>query len=405
MAKNKKSPLINGKEKIIRILEWTGAILFILLAAFMAIAGISSLLGVGATDIDMSQYVSIHYTGFNEKGSAELAVDKAGIDKAAEVGYAKYEAGIFPLFKNNTLEDYLAFAHTINAELDKVENLKNGDVINIVTQYDEELAEKLHASITNTEIEVTVSDLKDGRYIDNEELFKDLQFSIKGVSPVIEVSLKNASKDDFISKVKFNIVDEKACYKNGDSIIVEAIYDEAQAIASNIDLDSAEHKKEYMIDGFTSYVDSVSQVPQDVLAEAIEQGKTYFGDAIEYGLRIFTEANLYPDFSKGYEFSDPEIISAYVETITDPANTSESKPYNYLELCYNVYLSQPKGKGCMAEAIVCFSNLEIDGNGNCVVDYSTGKLFSASHNDSSIKKSLNEWFGKDYNVEKFEQLP
>ena len=101
MAKNKKSPLINGKEKIIRILEWTGAILFILLAAFMAIAGISSLLGVGATDIDMSQYVSIHYTGFNEKGSAELAVDKAGIDKAAEVGYAKYEAGIFPLFKNN----------------------------------------------------------------------------------------------------------------------------------------------------------------------------------------------------------------------------------------------------------------------------------------------------------------
>lgn len=405
MAKKTKSPLSEGKEKIIRILEWTGAILFVLLAIFMGIAGISSLLGVGATSIDMSQYVMIHYTGFNEKGEAELTVDKAGIEKAIKAEYAKYEAGFFPIFKTNTLDDYLEFAYNIEAEIDKADNLKNGDVINITTKFNEDIAKKLHASLSNTEIEVAVEDLKDGRYIDNEELFKDLQFSVSGVSPVIEVSISNASKDDFISKVKFNIVDEKACYANGDSIKIEAVVDEAIAIAENIDIDAGTHIKEYKIDGFKSYINGVDQVPQEVLAEAIEQGKTYFGDALEYGLRIFTEANLYPDFSKGYEFSDPEIISAYVETITDPANTSEAKPYNYLELCYNVYLSQPKGKGCMAEAIVCFSNLTVDENGKCVVDYSTGKLFSASHNDSSIKKSLSEWFGKDYNVEKFEMLP
>lgn len=393
------------KEKIVKILEWTGAVLFIILALFMAVSGFVSLSGVGSVKVDLSKYASIHYTGFETKGVAELTLDKGGIEKEMELCFAKYESGVFPIFKNHTNDEYIALGRSIEGIIDKNTNLKNGDEINILFSYDEELADDLSVKFENTLIPVTVEDLKDGRAITEEELFENLKFSVEGISPVIKVSVKNGSKDPFISSVEYVIIDEENCYKNGDNIVVEARLDEEKAKAENIDISSGVYKKEYQINGFEEYVGNVSQIPQSVFKEAVEEGKTYFGDALDYGLRIFTEANLYPDFSKGYEFSDPELISAYLEVIKDPSMTSATKPYNYLELCYNVYLSQPGGKGCMAEAIVCFSNLKIDTKGECVLDKSTGKLFSASHNDSSIKKSLNEWFGSDYDVEKFEQLP
>lgn len=404
MADSKKSNSFEkNKQNIIRVLERTGIILFILLAIFMIIAGVASLLGVGSGSVDLQDYVVMHYSGYEGKGSAELVFDRATLEDSLMLLYAKYESGLFPLHKGNDADDYIEFAHSFEPVLENSENLKNDDTVKIKFLYDEELSEKIHVTVENIEMSTTVQGLNEGVEISEEEVFGGLKFSVDGVSPALTVSITNESKDDFVKTIKYVVADEKACYENGDILKIQAVCDESIADASNIDLGTASFIKEFQIDGFEHYASSTSEISAETLKHAINVGKTYFGDATDYGLRIITEAGLYPDFSKGYEFDNPEILSAYLEVIEDPAMASAAKPYNYLELCYNVHLGQPGGKvGCMAEAIVSFSNITIDKDGNIRLDESTGKLFSASHNDSSIKKSLNEWFGSDYKVERFE---
>lgn len=393
---------LNNKQKIIRILEWTGVVIFILLAIFMVFAGIMAILRTDMDSFDMNKYVTVHYSGFDGKGVAELNFDKAAFQEDLEVSYAKYEAGLFPITKEYTLDDYIDFSQSFETVAKDAENLNNGDEIKVIITYDEDLADKLNKRIENVEMTAKVSGLEHGHKLSEKELFKDLKFTVEGISPALKVDFENQSKDDFVSKVSYSIKDAKDSYKNGDVLTVEAVFDPSLAVANNIDTGDSAYSKTYQIDGFKSYVTDIDQVPQEILDRAIEEGKNLFGDANDYGLRIITEAGLYPDFSKGYEFSNPQILSAYLEVLTDPSQEGATKPFNYLELCYEVHLGQPGGRvGCSAEAIVCFNNLIIDENGNCIFDESTGKLFSASHNDSSIKKSINEWFGSDYELKKF----
>ena len=354
--------------------------------------------------VDVSSIISVNYSGYNTKGSAELTLDQAALKKITDESYSDYIASIFPFKAKCTQEEYDQLAASFIGNLDKTEDLSNGDDINISFQYDKDLAKKLKVNVIYDDINLNVEGLSDATSIEQEQLFQDVSVSVNGVSPVLSVSVNNLSTDDFLKTITYQIKDSKEYYENGDSIVIQANYNEEDAINNHLKIAEDASQKQISLDGYDSYVTSVSQIPDSIFNHAVELGKTYFTDANTYGLRIFSEANLMPIWinkKTTFEWSNPYLISAYLQTVKEEQRGTLGKPFNYLELVYEVTISQSDGVGCQAEAVVCFSDVKLDENGNCILDEETGQLFSASHNDKSIKESISGWFETDYNLEKF----
>jgi len=371
---------------------------------FLISLGVSAL--TGKYSLDVTDAMLLHYSGFEGEGRAELELDTDKVILKLDEAYEKYGKKLWPLIKKHTREDFEALAPSVKEALDKNKELKNGDVINISVSYDESLAKKLGVKLKYSEIPITVEGLDKGIVLSEEEFFKDISLSINGISPVIGVEVVNNSNDNFLKSVDYEISDAKDYYENGDEITVVANYDRENAISLHYDVKDDKPQKSYTINTGKKYIENTSQFTDEALREAIEYGKTCFTDANEYGLRIFTEAGLTytwvgtQDYT--FEWSNPRIISAYIETIKDEYRGDFSKMYNYLELAYEIHIEQANGTGCDAEAIVCFDSMTIDENGKIDINKESAQLFSASYLDKNIKNSLKGWFGDSYNIDKFD---
>lgn len=355
--------------------------------------------------IDPTEVVTLGYSGFNGSAKAELKVDREAMVSELRKAYAKYDSAIWPLKKRYSKEDFESFAMSFTGTIDKMEGLSNGDVVNIIFDYDELLAKALKISIKYKEINMTVGDLSEGYPITKEDFFRDIEIITRGYSPLVMVNIENHSANEFLQGVRYEIQDEKELFEDGDKIRIKAVYEDYDLFKANYYLEGDTPEIEYDISSERTYVKSVDEFSKEVFKDAVKQGEGCFVGANEYGLRIFTEAGLQytwvgtQDYT--FEWSNPRLISAYMETLKDDMKCADGKKYNYLELVYEIYISQADGTGCDAEAVVCFDDITVDKDGNVDINVESGQLFSASYLDKNIKSSLQGWFGDDYNLEKF----
>jgi len=382
-------------------------ILAVLLIVFIVCMVILTSALKSGYELDPTNVISVHYSGYNGMASAEVVIDQEKLTGELNAAYDKYHKSIWPLIKKLKIEDYQALSKDFTSSLDKTSEISNGDEIKITLDYDKDLADKLKVSLKYTEIPLTVADVSEGTVLSQEDIFKDVSIQVEGVSPRLLINLVNNSEDEFLQNVTYTIKDEKEFYRNGETVTVQAVYDSEQAVLARYDLPAGTPEKQYTISNeYLRYVDSTADIPTEVLKEAIERGKECFTGANEYGLRIFTEAGLpytwvgTQDYT--FEWSEPRIISSYVETVKDEYIDNLDKTYNYLELAYEVHIEQANGVGCDAEAVVCFDSMTIDKDGKVNLNENSAQLYTASYLDKNIKESLNGWFGDDYNLDKFD---
>lgn len=356
--------------------------------------------------IDPTEVVTLNYHGFDGYAKAELKVDREALVAELRKAYAKYESSIWPLKKRYTKEDFENFAMSFTGSLDISENLSNDDQVVIKFEYDQELARAIKIRIKYSDITMTVSDLSTGAAITKEDFFKDIEINLRGYSPLIMVDITNHSQNEFLQSIEYVVLDAKDMYEKDDIIKIKAVYDEEDLYKANYYLKGDVPEIEYTITGDRTYIRSTDEFTKDIFNMAVKQGESCFVGANEYGLRIFTEAGLQytwegtQDYT--FEWSNPRLISAYIETLKDDKKCAEGKKYNYLELVYQIYISQADGTGCDAEAVVCFEDITVDEDGNIDINPDSGQLFSASYLDKNIKSSLQGWFGDDYNLERFD---
>lgn len=378
----------------------------IILAVIIGILAVAFSAVTSGYELDSASVITVHYSGFDGEASAEPVISYENLKDELDAAYAKYASSIWPIKKNLEQKDFEAFASSVEYSLDKTESLRNGDEINITVSYDESMADDLGLDVKFKSIPLTVENLEQGRVITKEDLFKDVTISCNGISPLIEIELVNNTQDDFLKTVNYRISSEKSYYKNGETIKVTASYDPDLAIGVHYDMQTGDNTMSYTVDEPVEYVQSISQIDEETFKAAFEKGKDCFVDANEYGLRIFTEAGLrYTWVGTGdytFEWSNPRLISSYVETLKDPELLASGKVYNYLEIVYEIHIEQANGTGCDAEAVVCFNEMTIDENGKVDFNPDSGQLFSASYLDKNIKSSLRGWFGDDYTLEKFD---
>lgn len=392
----------------------------LIIAGTLAAIGVMFLLTFGMRkqqqSMDIPSSMSMHYSGFEGYGEADFLLDRAVLYSQAEKLFVDYDTAAFPLKKKWTEEDYIGLADSVQAVLDKEQNLKNGDEITVTITYDEEKAKEMKVSLNAEPVKYTVSELEEGTRLLEDDIFAGISFTMEGISPMVTAVMENNVENDFLKTVQYEILDPKEYYSNGDVIRVQASFDPQSALNAHILAENSSYVREYPVEGFKQYVTSTEQLSQEALDRAIELGASYFTDpdstgftpANTYGLRIFTEAHLVTVWKGTNEYTfkwdSPKIVSGYLETLKEDKMDQEGMVYNHLELVYDVHITQGNGAGCYAETLVMFENVMIDEQGNIDFNEESGEVFAASYLDKNIKNVINGWNGQNYNVNRIESV-
>ncbi len=382
---------------------------WLIIPMILLIIGVGAYVVVNATpgsSIKVSDYFEYTVEGFNSTAYLNLTrKDDMMFDEIDVIRIEQKEA----LIKNNnvTADEYMIFAAGIEAIPDKTENLSNGDTITFSFLYNKELAKELRIAVDDTPVSFTVSGLKDALVLTKEDLFADLNVTFSGISPNVTMEITNNSANEFIQGLVFNPVEYKETYQSGDEVAIRCFYDDSQTLSDTylIEGKSEDCIMTYKVDNVDTYATDLSQIPDSVIREAIDAGKSAFVDANEYGVRIFCEAHLVPvyiDKKATFRYLTPRLISAYFKTVNASAAGKDGNHYNDLDLIYEVEITQADGVTCGCEAVVRFSEFLVKGDGSLEYDFSNPKIISASYQNSAIVKNVVTKYEDTYSIEKLD---
>lgn len=354
--------------------------------------------------VDLSDCVTIQYSGYHSNGSVTAALNQDKIRKTLDNAYSRYQA--VPIhFETHTQAEYDALYSSFACVLNQSENLHNGDEVTISFSYDHKLAKKLKVECIAKDQTFIIENLPEATVMSKEELFDTVDIKMSGISPEIKVEIVKNSTDPFLQSVLFSVEPSKMWYKEGDVLTVRASWDEEAAVKANIKIDAAQEEcvQTYPIEGFDQYLSSADQIPEDLFEQANAKAKTIFGDANNYGQRVFTEAGIVVDWTGGktsFVWSDPVLLSCYFKSIKDEAVGTQGLDYNNLDLIYYTTLSQGDGKSCKAEVAVRIDNLMLRADGTYEANLENAEIISASYNDRSIIQNIITKYEDNYNIEK-----
>lgn len=321
------------------------------------------------TEISLAKQTSLVMSGYDGKGSAELSLE--------------------------TLSEYKEFFDQVETTLSRDSELSNGDEIQISYSYDSELAKAMKLRVSGEPVSLTVEGLAVPTRISIDQLFASVELTTEDISPMIRVSLANVSEDSFLRAIPFEIVDEKEFYENGDQVTVRAIIDEALALqyAYAFEGDLTVYEKTYDISTEEAYLTEAEEITDEQLERVYSYGAKYFdaARAKEYGLRLFSEAHLNPQWANKQTFFswvNPRVISSYFNVVSEQGKALLETHVNDLKVVYEATLTQPDGQACNAEVVVQYTDLKKLADGTLDFSLDSGKIIGASIRNSNIKNMV-----------------
>jgi len=279
---------------------------------------------------------------------------------------------------------------TVEIDFSKENNLSNGEQIEIFYNYDETLAKELDVKISDATTTFMVGDLPRAEVITYEQLFSDVEIRLEGISPVIKAEVVNNSEHPYIQTMDFVIRNPKEYYGKGDVIVLDAVFDEQEAVDYRYMVEAGidGYSKAYPIENVDSYVMNHEMITEEMLYELVQVGTDCFTDANEYGLRIFSEAGCMPIWvnkKTTFEWRNPYVISAYFNVAKEGGMATAGEYINDIKIVYGVTLIQADGVNCDAEVVVRFNGIMEKADGSIDLASESGTMISASHKDKFIK--------------------
>ena len=316
------------------------------------------------------------------------AVTKISLVGYDSKGYVKAEIDDSTLTQEE--QAFKEVLDTVEIDFSKEDNLSNGEQVEILYSYDEVLAEELDVKISDATTTFTVENLPQAETITYEQLFSDVEIVFEGTSPVITAEVINNSTHPYIQTMDFVIRSPKEYYQKGDVIIVDALFDEHEAIDYRYAVEAGAdgYCKEYPLENIDTYVMNPEVITEEMLDTLVKAGTECFTDANEYGLRIFSEANRMPIWinkKTTFEWKNPYVISAYFNVAKENAMATAGEYINDIKIVYGVTLIQADGVNCDAELVVRFNGIMEKADGSIDLALDSGTMISASHKDKFIK--------------------
>ncbi|MCR5508087.1 MAG: hypothetical protein K6F34_05320 [Lachnospiraceae bacterium] len=382
-------------------------LLFVLIPLIAVIAGAAVFVAVNATEGDtivLSDYFEVAYEGYNDSGTVAISRNDDRLFSDIRAIMAARSGAVIK-DKKVTDDDFLRFAAGIEAMSTDGGFLKNGDEITVSYLFDEELARRLKINVNASEAVYTVSGLSNAKPLGIDDLFRDLSVTFEGTSPSITMTVTNNSLNPLIHSLRFAPVEEKEVYSLGDTVSIRCYFEDGVKLNDNyyIDAASADCVRDYTVEGCGKYVTDISEIPDSVIQEAVNEGRKAFVDANEYGVRIFCEAHLVPVYinqQPTFRYVSPSVEEIYFKTVNPDEAGKTGNDYNELDIMYSVQITQADGVTCPCHAVVRFSDFKLNAEGILVYDMSMPEIMSASYNHSSVIKNVVSKYEDSYDIVK-----
>lgn len=338
--------------------------------------------GCGSKTFDVTSTAEISFKGYNGYGTCTLENEYEWInsvldwygDSINEMQQAKSE---------------MELMDTVSYEIDKPENLSNGDTVTINVKIGS-AADDYAFKLTGESITATVEGLKE---VEEFDPFENISVVYEGFAPEGTAKIKAESEDNAI----FYEADKSTGLSNGDKITVTASskYDMNQyAQLFGKVFSSAE--KEFTVEGLASYASSIDEIPEDAKNKMLSQAS----DSIKADCASWKEGN---------SLKSSEFIGYY---FLKNKEGFEEEPYNEL---YCVYKNTANMKGLLRNGdgktevtgeevyytFYRYSDIVIMPDGTCSVDLSSGKI-----TDNRIESDYGywNWFAVFYTFDGYKDL-
>jgi len=251
---------------------------------------------------------------------------------------------------------------SVNFEIDKAEELSNGDKITVTITWDNDIAKENGLKFSGESKEIEVTGLKKSTSID---LFADVHMEYSETSPNAVATVRNASNDAFIKNTRYSI-DNSNALANGDTITVTASFDEYEALEKGYI--PKEITKTYTVENVDEYIKSFDQIT----AETYEKMSSHATDIIESEMTDKYDAAqlLHPSEGIfGYELDELSVESIVLKEnifflLKEGFNASSSMPNNSMFMVYEIHAKDERiPEGFVTYVPIYFKNFILSPDG------------------------------------------
>ena len=383
-----------------------------IVAAILVVAG--AFYALWTPVINVEEFVQITFDGVDTKGRARVLLDEDALGRAV---YKKLGGKIEIDSEDFDLENVWDSAvselkiwdavykivNSVEVELDKYEDLSNGDKVTVTITIDEKELKNHKIRLRDKGKTENVEGLKEATALTAEILFDEsnLEVVFVGVAPNAEVELRNISKDSFISQIYYS-ADKTSGLAVGDTITVTAEVDEYYAEDAGY-MVSGELTREFTAEDLDHYITALEDI-DDTTMEKVEKQSL---DIVEEWM-----ANR----DSRYSHSEPEEIAKLFRTLKPGASDNNGWYVSVENALYVVYVvTETKAAdswGYGAEGPeelyigVMYTNIIGRDDGSIDVVLTDGQLVESSY--YSMHKSYDDFYRDtmtankaNYNLEEF----
>lgn len=319
-----KKPL--NKKLLFGIIGGVCALLIIVVVAIVLVA-------THKTKINLNDYITVEFTGYNTNGEAEVDFD-----------YTSYYDDLIkasPSFKNayngsysGMFSAYYDMVDSVDWELDESSGLKNGDVVTVTFEFDNEAASKFKIEYAGEPTEYTVEGLKEVKTIDP---FDGVTVEFTGTSPDVRAEVKCTNTDEVYDNIYYDL-SKSYEIKVGDKITV-TVTNDPEYFIEEYGCAFTTTTKEFECKGVDQYVSKVA----DIKPETLDSMKTQTEDVIN---------SYFAGDSKYISLSDLKFEGTYFLYAKDGAWTWNGK--NQLYVIYSGKVKSNEEKKQFDETTVYF---------------------------------------------------
>lgn len=335
-----------------------------ILMAAVLLSPCLALTGCGRSSVNLNDYLTLTSSGYNTVGTAGYTFDyeKMIMDNPKAFGLEE---------NYSEMEFYgveLALDSAFSGSLDKNSDLSNGDTVTFHWDMTDttEIEEKYPVRLSYADETLTISGLEEAEVIDP---FAGVAVSFEGIAP--NGTLRISSNDAAVSGLLYE-GDKTSGLKNGDTIKITA------AAPSGADLNeylmkngmiASKTEQEYTVDGLSSYVSAISEIPDDMQGKMKKQAE----DTIQANCAGWAEGN----FLKSMEFLGFYFLSQKEGFSESPSN----EIYCVYQLTSSVTGLYRQGDGSAEETgeetfytFYRYADAMLLPDGTCSLDLSSGGL-------------------------------
>ena len=346
------------------------------------------------TKVNLDQYVTVSFDGYDGYGKALVKFDKDAYLKDYKKKIKLKKNGNF--LQDSLTKNYGAAELLYDFYIDgnwKIEGdssdgkLKNGETVKLSWGFSqEELEEQFKVKFTSKGAEFKVEGLKDVQLFD---AFKDFDYKFTGIAPEGAVEWKGTGDMDG-SKGYYFTVEPSMDLKNGDKVKVKIEPANPESLIQKYGIAPKETEKEITVEGLPSYVekadaisDSLLQDMQKEITDKIQSQLASQGEEVSFVGAEYL----------GYYFLTSKSANAFEHNIMFPVmkvNVQINIPDKSYNAQHSYYFTG------------AFTNLMDEGSGKVTVDLNDMDI---PYHYATIDTGVVSWFSTvKFNFSGFEDL-